>query len=186
MEQHRHQETLKELRKNDRRLKELVFQVEEDRKNQVRLQDLSEKLQNKIKIYKRQVEEAGECGINYFILQSIPFTFQRKLLQSIWLNIAKLKQIWVRYERTYRKGKIVRYSIVEDSAERADVAENQLTKLRTKNRSTVSVGRGSGAVSVQLAKDQFLTRICFIQDDYRESTAVRAASMVRSSSVRPR
>jgi proline dehydrogenase len=60
MEQHRHQETLKELRKNDRRLKELVFQVEEDRKNQSRLQDLSEKLQNKIKIYKRQVEEAGE------------------------------------------------------------------------------------------------------------------------------
>lgn len=97
MEQHRHQETLKELRKNDRRLKELVFQVEEDRKNQVRLQDLSEKLQNKIKVYKRQVEEAGECPIQYFILQSIPsFFFQRKLLQSIWLNIVKLKQIWVR------------------------------------------------------------------------------------------
>ena len=60
MEQHRHQETLKELRKNDRRLKELVFQVEEDRKNQVRLQDLTEKLQNKLKVYKRQVEEAGK------------------------------------------------------------------------------------------------------------------------------
>ncbi len=55
MEQHRHQETLKELR-----IKELVFQVEEDRKNQLRLQDLSEKLQNKIKVYKRQVEEAGK------------------------------------------------------------------------------------------------------------------------------
>jgi hypothetical protein len=41
-------------------LKELVFQAEEDRKNQLRLQDLSEKLQNKIKIYKRQVEEAGK------------------------------------------------------------------------------------------------------------------------------
>ena len=60
LEQHRHQETLKELRKNDRRLKELAFQAEEDRKNQLRLQDLSEKLQNKIKIYKRQVEEAGQ------------------------------------------------------------------------------------------------------------------------------
>jgi uncharacterized protein YlxW (UPF0749 family) len=68
MEQHRHQETLKELRKNDRRLKELVFQVEEDRKTQLRLQDLVEKLQNKIKVYKRQVEEAGEYFENYFIL----------------------------------------------------------------------------------------------------------------------
>ena len=65
MEQHRHQETLKELRKNDRRLKEVVFQVEEDRKNQLRLQDLTEKLQNKMKVYKRQVEEAGEHFNNY-------------------------------------------------------------------------------------------------------------------------
>ena len=63
MEQHRHQETLKELRKNDRRLKELVCQTEEDRKNQLHLKDLSEKLQNKIKIYKRQVEEAGKKNL---------------------------------------------------------------------------------------------------------------------------
>ena len=50
---------MKELRKNDRRLKELAFQAEEDRKNQSRLQDLVEKLQNRTKLYKRQVEEAG-------------------------------------------------------------------------------------------------------------------------------
>ncbi|CAF1111435.1 unnamed protein product [Rotaria sp. Silwood1] len=125
MEQHRHQETLKELRKNDRRLKELVFQVEEDRKNQLRLQDLAEKLQNKIKVYKRQVEEAEEIAA---------------------LNLAKY----------------------QDSAERADVAENQLSKLRAKNRSTVSANRTTSA------------------DDYREPTVARAASMVRSSSVRPR
>ncbi|CAF0731333.1 unnamed protein product [Adineta steineri] len=132
MEQHRHQETLKELRKNDRRLKELVFQVEEDRKNQLRLQDLSEKLQNKIKVYKRQVEEAEEIAA---------------------LNLAK-----------YRKAQ----TDLEDSAERADAAENQLSKLRSKNRSTVSANRTTSG------------------DDYRESTAARAASMVRSSSVRPR
>jgi myosin heavy chain 6/7 len=68
LEQHRHQETLKELRKNDRRLKELAFQAEEDRKNQLRLQDLSEKLQSKIKVYKRQVEEAGLYLIFFFLL----------------------------------------------------------------------------------------------------------------------
>jgi hypothetical protein len=44
-------------------LKELAFQTEEDRKNQSRIHDLSEKLQQKIKVYKRQVEEAGECSI---------------------------------------------------------------------------------------------------------------------------
>lgn len=69
VEQRRHEETLKELRKNDRRLKELVFQTEEERKNQIRLQDLSEKLQAKIKVYKRQVEEAGQfflCSSSFF------------------------------------------------------------------------------------------------------------------------
>ena len=62
LEQRHHQETLKEVRKNDRRLKELAFQTEEDRKNQARLQDLIEKLQNKLKVYKRQVEEAEEIA----------------------------------------------------------------------------------------------------------------------------
>ena len=57
-EQRRHAETQKNMRKADRRLKELAFQSDEDRKNQERLQDLVDKLQAKIKTYKRQVEEA--------------------------------------------------------------------------------------------------------------------------------
>jgi hypothetical protein len=36
---------------------------------------------------------------------------------------------------------------LEDSAERADLAENQLGKLRAKNRSTVSASRASPSVS---------------------------------------
>ncbi|XP_078700142.1 uncharacterized protein LOC144926944 isoform X1 [Branchiostoma floridae x Branchiostoma belcheri] len=55
--QKKHQEDLKGLRKNDRRLKELTFSSEEDRKNQDRLQELIEKLQAKIRALKRQVEE---------------------------------------------------------------------------------------------------------------------------------
>lgn len=57
-EQKRHAETVKILRKNERRLKELLFQSEEDQKNQQRMQELVERLQNKMKAYKRQVEEA--------------------------------------------------------------------------------------------------------------------------------
>ena len=88
LEQHRHQETLKELRKNDRRLKELAFQAEEDRKNQLRLQDLSEKLQNKIKVYKRQVEEAGQFTVSvdcasFFLLSE----------EIAALNLAKYRKV---------------------------------------------------------------------------------------------
>lgn len=65
-EQRRHAETQKNMRKADRRLKELAFQSDEDRKNQERLQDLADKLQNKIKTYKRQVEEAVSRTLQYF------------------------------------------------------------------------------------------------------------------------
>ncbi|KAG9349801.1 hypothetical protein JZ751_026154 [Albula glossodonta] len=59
-EQKRHVETMKSLHKNERRLKELVFQTEEDHKTNQRMQELVEKLQNKLKSYKRQLEEAEE------------------------------------------------------------------------------------------------------------------------------
>ena len=57
-EQRRHAETQKNMRKADRRMKELAFQCDEDRKMQERLQDMMDKLQCKVKTYKRQVEEA--------------------------------------------------------------------------------------------------------------------------------
>ena len=57
-ERRQHAETSKNIRKQDRRLKELSFQGEEDHKAQERMQEMIEKLQNKIKTYKRQVEEA--------------------------------------------------------------------------------------------------------------------------------
>merc|ERR1712168_1210913 len=44
-EQRRHAETQKNMRKADRRMKELAYQADEDRKNQERLQEMIEKLQ---------------------------------------------------------------------------------------------------------------------------------------------
>ena len=43
-------------------MKELQFQADEDRKNHERMQDLVDKLQQKIKTYKRQIEEAEEIA----------------------------------------------------------------------------------------------------------------------------
>jgi peptidoglycan hydrolase CwlO-like protein len=57
-EQRRHADAQKNVRKADRRVKELAFQSEEDRKNHEKMQDLCEKLQQKIRTYKRQIEEA--------------------------------------------------------------------------------------------------------------------------------
>uniref|UniRef100_A0A452UGQ0 Myosin-6 n=1 Tax=Ursus maritimus TaxID=29073 RepID=A0A452UGQ0_URSMA len=57
-EQKRNVESVKGMRKSERRIKELTYQVREDRKNLLRLQDLVDKLQLKVKAYKRQAEEA--------------------------------------------------------------------------------------------------------------------------------
>ena len=48
-EARRHGEASKHLRKAERRVKELQFQADEDRKNQERMHDLLDKLQQKIK-----------------------------------------------------------------------------------------------------------------------------------------
>merc|ERR1712142_1385642 len=50
------------VRKCERRIKELSFQYEEDRKNHDRMTDLVDKLQLKLKTYKKQIEEAEEVA----------------------------------------------------------------------------------------------------------------------------
>uniref|UniRef100_A0A4W5JNE9 Myosin tail domain-containing protein n=1 Tax=Hucho hucho TaxID=62062 RepID=A0A4W5JNE9_9TELE len=57
-EQRRGVDAVKGVRKYERRVKELTYQTEEDKKNVGRLQDLVDKLQLKVKAYKRQAEEA--------------------------------------------------------------------------------------------------------------------------------
>ncbi|RXN38992.1 Myosin-6 [Labeo rohita] len=59
-EQKKSSESIKGIRKYERRIKELTYQTEEDRKNVARLQDLVDKLQLKVKAYKRAAEEAEE------------------------------------------------------------------------------------------------------------------------------
>merc|ERR1711910_281576 len=52
----------KNISKGERRVKELLFQSEENKNNQDRIADLVEKLQQKIKSYKKQIEEAEEIA----------------------------------------------------------------------------------------------------------------------------
>merc|ERR1719189_49219 len=48
----------KNLRKSERRIKEMTYASDEDRKNHERMQALIDQLQAKIKSYKKQIEEA--------------------------------------------------------------------------------------------------------------------------------
>merc|ERR1739844_7639 len=55
-------DTYKSFQKAERRVKELQFQQDEDHKNQGRMSELANKLQAKIKTYKKQIEEAEEIA----------------------------------------------------------------------------------------------------------------------------
>ncbi|EJD76607.1 catchin protein [Loa loa] len=108
-EQKRSSDYEKEMKKGDRRIKELQFQCEEDRKNNDRLTELVDKLQIKIKVYKRQVEEAEEVAA---------------------VNLGKYRQLQTQ---------------LDDANERADIAENSLAKLRSKNRASTIAPLGLSA-----------------------------------------
>merc|ERR1739847_127541 len=55
-------DAVKNLRKGERRIKEMTYASDEDRKNHERMQALIDQLQAKIKSYKKQIEEAEEIA----------------------------------------------------------------------------------------------------------------------------
>merc|ERR1711971_964441 len=61
-ETRRNADSQKNLRKSERKIKELTYSQEEDRKNHERMQALIDQLQGKIKSYKKQIEEAEEIA----------------------------------------------------------------------------------------------------------------------------
>merc|ERR1712233_80011 len=61
-ENRRNADSLKNLRKSERSIKELTYSQDEDRKNHERMQALIDQLQGKVKSYKKQIEEAEEIA----------------------------------------------------------------------------------------------------------------------------
>ncbi|XP_039680167.1 myosin heavy chain, fast skeletal muscle-like [Perca fluviatilis] len=71
-EQRRCTEAIQGVRKYERKVKELTYQSEEDKNNNIRLQDLVDKLQIKLKAYKRHAEEADEqCNMHLARLRKV-------------------------------------------------------------------------------------------------------------------
>ena len=56
-EKRRHSETIKILRKKERQVKEVLIQSEEDQKNVSLLQESLDKINQRVSIYKRQLQE---------------------------------------------------------------------------------------------------------------------------------
>merc|ERR1719244_345954 len=83
-------ENYKAFQRSERRIKELQFQQDEDRKNQDRMSELATKLQSKIKTYKQQIEEAEEIAA---------------------LNLAKFRKAQQELEETEERSKLAEAQI---------------------------------------------------------------------------
>lgn len=101
-------------------------QTEEDRKNIARLQDLVDKLQLKVKAYKRSAEEA--VSVEKRLLHPSPFLFHRVTF-SLRHRLQQEEQANVHLGK-FRK---LQHEL-DEAEERADIAESQVNKLRIKSR----------------------------------------------------
>lgn len=63
-EKRRHAETMKMMRKKENRVRELLVQTEEDHKNLTLLQEACDKLNEKVKVYKRQLAETVSISLD--------------------------------------------------------------------------------------------------------------------------
>merc|ERR1712241_223749 len=90
-------EVHKTITKGERRVKELLFQQEENKKNQDRITDLVDKLQQKIKSYKKQIEEAEEIAA---------------------INLAKYRKAQQDFEEAEERSKICEANITKYRASR--------------------------------------------------------------------
>ena len=95
----------KNLRKSERRIKELTYASDEDRKNQERMQGLIDQLQNKIKTYKKQIEEAEEIAA---------------------LNLAKFRQVQAQLADTEERADLTEKALAKSKARRASSIGAQL------------------------------------------------------------
>merc|ERR1712228_71929 len=91
-------ESMKAYQRTERKVKELLFSQDEDRKNQERMSELANKLQQKIKTYKQQIEEAEEIAA---------------------LNLAKFRKAQQELEETEDRAKLADNSMYDIRMTRA-------------------------------------------------------------------
>merc|ERR1719495_322575 len=182
-----HAATMSELHVKTRSIKELILQSEEDRKNIIILQDSLDKLNEKIKMYKKQLEEQ-ETISNSNIMRVKKF--QRELESAE--NRAEEAESTL---NQFRSRERVFASASARSEKSTDVQETEVVVKKTINKVNIGsssveessssalasrdarAGSVAGAVSYSRAGS-----VARAGSTYRGSSMARAGSMARASS----
>merc|ERR1711879_558795 len=173
-----HVETTTALHKKETSVKALLLQSEEDRKNILILQESLEKLNEKIKMYKKQLEEQEQISNSNIMRVK---KFQRELEEAESnLNVFRSRA------RVYASAESKRENVVEE-VERTTVINKTSSNLQASSAkstdvkiSATSAASGGRAESVYRAGSTYSARAGSVA---RAGSTMRAASIGRAGSM---
>merc|ERR1712165_35274 len=176
-----HAATMTELHTKTRSIKELILQSEEDRKNIIILQDSLDKLNEKIKMYKRQLEEQESISNSNIMRVK---KFQRELESAE--NRAEEAESTL---NQFRSRERVFASASARSEKSTDVQETEVVVKKTINKvnigsSSVEESSSSALASRDIRAGSVAGAVSYSRagSTYRGSSMARAGSMARASS----
>merc|ERR1719412_3089363 len=168
-----HSVTMTELHKRDRSIKELILQSEEDRKNIIILQESLDKLNEKIKMYKRQLEEQESISNSNIMRVK---KFQREL-ETAENRAEEAESTLNQFRSTERV-----FAAASVRSEKAtDIQETEVVVKKTVNK--VNVGAASSSAFESSSSLQNSRDIRAGSTYSRAGSVARAGSVFRAGSV---
>jgi len=193
-----HSVSMSEVQVKSRQIKELILQSEEDRKNIIILQESLDKLNEKIKMYKRQLEEQESISNSNIMRVK---KFQREL-ESAESRAEEAESTL----NQFRSRERVFASASARSEKVQDVQESEVVVKKTINKVNISGGASSSLAvtssssaaaeessssSLQASRDIRAGSVAYSRagsvaragSSYRASSMARAGSMSRATSI---
>merc|ERR1712060_845923 len=168
-----HSVTMTELQTKTRQIKELVLQSEEDRKNIIILQESLDKLNEKIKMYKRQLEEQESISNSNIMRVK---KFQREL-EAAECRAEEAESSL----NAFRSRERVFASASARSEKSTDVQETEVVVKKTINK--VNIGSTEESSSSALASRDIRAGSVAGVSYSRAGSVARAGSTYRGSSM---
>merc|ERR1712121_406030 len=183
-----HAVSITELHKKERSIKELILQSEEDRKNIIILQESLDKLNEKIKMYKRQLEEQESIS-NSNIMRVKKFQRELESAESRAEEAESTLNQFRSRERVFASAS-ARSEKVQDVAEKEVVIKKTINKVNIFGGSSSAVTSSSTAVqeassssAMQASSSRAASTYSRAGSVARAGSTYRATSMGRAGSV---
>merc|ERR1712013_751105 len=182
-----HAATMTELHTKTRSIKELILQSEEDRKNIIILQDSLDKLNEKIKMYKRQLEEQESISNSNIMRVK---KFQRELesaenraeeAESTLNQFRSRERVFASASARSEKSTDVQETevVVRKTINKVNIGSSSMEESSSSALASRDVRAGSVAGAVSYSRAGSVARA---GSTYRGSSMARAGSMARASS----